>query len=102
MSLIELFCLVCGGVNGKGLFLPVDCGVGLGKPGESEDDIFLSTIHYVEENFMEYSSGVDGEHGGETDVTSFVWGGVSILCQDGGFEASLGELVLFYKVPVYT
>ena len=35
MSLIELICLVSGGVNGKGLFLPVDCGVGLGEPRES-------------------------------------------------------------------
>ena len=101
MSLVELICLVGGGVNGKGSLLPVNSGVGLSKPGESKDDILLSAIHYIEENFMEYSSNVNIECGGETHVTSFVWGGVSISYWDRGFEASLGELVLLYNVPVY-
>ena len=45
MDLVELICLVHRGVNEKGSFFPVDCGVGLGKPGESEDDVlFLQFI----------------------------------------------------------
>lgn len=102
MSLIELIHLVSGGVDGKGSFLPAACGVGHGKLGESEDDVFLSTIHYMEEDLVEYSSNVDIEHSGEMDVTSFVGCGISVPYWDRVFEAGLRVLMLLYEVPVYT
>ena len=76
-------------------------GIGLEKPGESKDDVLLSEIHHMEEDLVEYSSNMDIECGGETDVASFVQGRVCISYWNGGFEVSSGELVLLHKVPVY-
>ena len=99
--MIQLVCLVSGGVNGRGSFLPVDSGVGLSEPGESEDYVLLSAIHDVEENLVEYSSNVDIEGSVEMDVTSFVWDGVGVSYWDRVFKVGSGELMLLYEVPVY-
>ena len=83
MSLVELFCLVSGGVNGKSLFFPIDQGVGLNKLRKSKDDVFLSTVHYMKENLVGDSSSLDIEGGVEMDVASFVCSSVSISDRDG-------------------
>ena len=50
---------------------------------------------------MEYSGDADIECGGETEVSSFVWGGVGISYRNGDIKAGLGESVFLYEIPVY-
>ena len=57
----KVLCLVCGDVDGKSPLLPINHGVGLDKPVKSEDDILLSTVHYMEKDLVENSSNANIE-----------------------------------------
>ena len=50
---IEFFWLVTGFWNGQGLFGLVNDGVCGTEPGESEDDVFSSTAHDIEEVLLD-------------------------------------------------
>ena len=80
---------------------PVDGRVCSLEPGESEDDVFSSTAHDVEEMFLGDSFDVGIESAGVVNCICFVHGLVNIANSNGGGEFFSGELVFSDKLPVY-
>ena len=86
--------------DGQGLSDPVDGRVCGTEPGESEDDIFVTTAHDVEEMFLGYPFDVCIEGAGIADSTSFIRGLVDVSNGNGGGEFLGGESVFSDKLPV--
>ena len=82
------------------MFDPVNGGVRGAEPGESEDDVFSSTAHDVEEMLLSYSFDVGVEGASITDCTSFVRGLIYVTNGDGGGEFFGGEAMFSDKLPV--
>ena len=87
--------------DGQGLPDPIDGGVCGLEPGESEDDIFASTVHDVEEMFLGDPFNVGVEGASIADCTGLVRSLVDITNSDGGGEFFCGEAVFSDKLPVY-
>ena len=70
------------------------------EPGESEDDVFTSTAHDVEEMLLgdPFDVGVEGT--GVADCTSLVRSLVNIANSDGRGEFFCGESVFSDELPV--
>ena len=79
---------------------PVNGGVGGVEPGESEDDVFLSTTHDVEEMFLNNSFNVGVESASITNCTSFVRSLVNVANGNGRGKFLSGESVFSDKLPV--
>ena len=93
--------MIAGFRDSQGLPDPIDGGVCGTEPGESEDDVFSSTTHNVEEMFLGYPFDVRIEGASITDSTSFVCGLVDIVNSNGGGEFLGGESMFPDKLPVY-
>ena len=70
------------------------------KPGESEDDIFLSTAHDVEEMLLSNPLDIGVEGASIVDCTSFVCSLIYIVNSDGGDKFLGGESVFPDELPV--
>ena len=101
MGGVQVFRLITRLRDGQGLSDLVNGGVCGTEPGESEDDIFLSTAHDIEEVFLSDPFDVDIEGTSVADCTSLVCGLVNVANSDGGCEFLGGELVFPDKLPVY-
>ena len=92
--------MVAGFGDGQGLPDPVDGGVRGVEPGESKDDIFLSTAHDVEEMLLSDPFDVGVESASIADCTSLVRGLINVANGDGGGEFFGRESVFPDKLPV--
>ena len=72
------------------------------EPRESEDDVFSSTVHDIEEMFLGNPSDVGVEGAGVANCTSFVHSLVYIANSNGGGKFFSGELVFSDELPVDT
>ena len=97
---IEIFGLITRFGDGQGLPSPVDGGVRSAEPGESEDDVFSSTAHDVEEMLFGDPFNVGIEGAGIAYCTSLVRGLIYVANGDGGGEFLSGESVFPDKLPV--
>ena len=79
---------------------PVDGGVHGSKPRESEDDIFTSATHDVEEMFLSDPFDVGIEGAGVVNCTGFVRSLINVSNGDGGGKFFSGEAVFPDKLPV--
>ena len=70
------------------------------EPGESKDDILLTTAHDVNEMFLGNSFNVHIKGASEADCTSFVRCLVNVANSDGGGEFFCGELMFSDELPV--
>ena len=93
--------MVAGFRDGQSLSDPVDGAVGGTEPGESEDDVFVSTAHDIEEVFLGDSFDVGIEGASVTNCTSFVRRLVNVANGDGGGEFFHREAMFPDKLPVY-
>ena len=71
------------------------------KPEESEDDIFLTTVHDVKEVFLCNPFDICVEDTSVADYTSFVYSLIYILDYDRGSKLLSGESVFPDKLLVY-
>ena len=55
----EFLGLVKGFLDGDGFVGPIDRGVDIFQPGESEDNVFVSQVHDIEGGSASYSSNVE-------------------------------------------
>ena len=92
--------MIVGFGDGQSLPDPIDGGVCGAKPEESEDDVFASTAHDVEEMFLGDPFDVGVESASIMNCTGFVRGLVYISNGDGGGEFLGGEFVFSDKLPV--
>ena len=88
---VEVFGLIKGFGDRKGLTFPVDRGIGGSQPGESEDDVSSSAGHNIESDFLEYSLDIGIQGTSMGDVPILVIRVVSIAGADGGGEFLGGE-----------
>ena len=97
---VKILWLVVGFRDGQGLLDPIYGGVCDTEPGESEDVIFVSTAHNVEEMFLgdPFNVGVEGTS--ITYRTSFVHSLIHIANSDGGGKFFGGEVMFPDKLPV--
>ena len=79
---------------------PVDGGVCGSEPGESEDDVFTSAAHDVEEVFLGDPFNVGVEGASVADCTSLIRSLVNVANCDGGGKFLGGESVFSDKLPV--
>ena len=86
--------------DSQGLSDPVDGGVRGAEPGESEDDIFSSTAHDIEEVFLGDPFDVSVEGASIADCTGFVRCLIHVTNGDGGGKFLGGESVFSDKLPV--
>ena len=100
MGRVEILWLVAGFRNSQGLSDPVNDGVGGMEPGESEDDVFSSTAHDVEEMLLSNLFNICVEGASIVNCTSFVCNLIYIVNGDGGGEFLSGELVFPDKLLV--
>ena len=100
MGGVKIFQLVTCFGNGQGFFDPVDGGVSGTEPGESKNDVFLSTAHNIEEVSLSDPFNVHVEGAGVADCTSFVHSLVDVVNGDGGGEFFSRESVFPDKLPV--
>ena len=70
------------------------------EPGESEDDIFTSTAHDIEEMFLGDPFDVGVESASVTDCTGFVHSLVNVVNSNGGGKFLSGESVFSDKLLV--
>jgi hypothetical protein len=94
--------LIGGFRDGDHWFFPINDGISGAKPGESEDDIFVSTVHDMEDGFLGNSFNVNEECHGIKNVAFLIGGLVDIFDFDGYRKAISGQLVLSNKGPVDT
>ena len=80
--------------------VPVNGGVYCLEPRHSQDDVIVSTVHYVKGFEVGYSFYLDVEGAKEMDVASFIGHLVCISYWYGYVESSSREMVFLYKVPV--
>ena len=92
--------MIAGFRDGQGLSDPVDGGVRCAEPGESEDDVFASTAHDIEEMFLGYPFDVGVEGASVADCTSFVRSLIYVTNGNGGGEFFGGEMMFPDKLPV--
>ena len=78
MGRVKVLQLVTRLRDGQGLLGPVDGGVCGVEPGESEDDIFLTTAHDIEEMLLNDPLNVCIKGASVVDCTSLVCGLVHI------------------------
>ena len=86
--------------DGQSLPGPINGGVGDAEPGESEDDVFSSTAHDVEEMFLGNPFNVHVEGASVTNCTGFVHCLVYVANCDRGGKFLSGEVVFSDKLPV--
>ena len=70
------------------------------KPGESEDDVFMSTAHDIEEMFLSDPFDVGIESASVADCTSLVFSLINVANGDGRGKFLGGESVFPDKLPV--
>ena len=92
--------MVAGFGDGQGLPGPIDGGVCGMKPGESKDDVLATTVHDIEEMFLDDPFDVGVEGAGVANCTSFVHSLIYIANGDGGGKFLGGESVFSDKLPV--
>ena len=92
--------MVTGLQDGQGLLDLVNGRVCGAESGESEDDIFSSTAHDIEEMFLSNPFNVRVECTGVADCTSFVHSLVDIVNSDERGKFFSGESVFPDKLPV--
>ena len=79
---------------------PINGGIGVLEPGESEDNIFSPTRHDVEEIFLCNAFYVGKEGTNEVNFSFFVWGLIVISYFDGDIKFHGGKGVFSDKLPV--
>ena len=79
---------------------PVNSGVHGSEPGESQDDVFASAAHDVEEMFLGDPFDVGVEGASVADCTGLVRSLVNVANGNGGGELLGGESVFSDKLPV--
>ena len=99
---VEVLRLIAGLRDGQSLLNPVDGGIRDMKPGKAEDDVFLSTVHDIEEMFLSNPFDVDIEGASIVDCTGFICSLVDIANSNEGGEFLGEESVFSDKLPVYT
>ena len=82
------------------MFDPIDGGVCGAKPEESENDIFSSAAHDVEEMFLSYPFDIGVKGTSIMDCTCFVRSLVYIVNSDGGGKFFCEEAVFPDELPV--
>ena len=82
------------------MFGPVDDGVHSSEPGESKDDILLTTAYDVEEMLLSNPFNVGIEDVSVMDCTSLVHCSVNIMNGNRGDEFFCGELIFSDELPV--
>ena len=86
--------------DGKSLFDPINSGIGNTEPGESKDDVLLSTTHDIEEMFLGNPFNVGIESASVVNCTGFVCSLVNVTNSNGGGEFLGGESVFSDELPV--
>ena len=92
--------MIAGFRDGQGLSDPVDSGVCGMEPGESEDDVFSSASHDIEEMFLSDPFDVGVESASIVNCTGFVHCLVNVVNSDGRGKFLGRELVFSDKLPV--
>ena len=70
------------------------------EPGESEDDVFTSTAHDVEEMFLGDPFNVGVKGASVVDCTGFVHGLVNVVNSNRGGKFFSGEVMFSDELPV--
>ena len=92
--------MIAGLGNDQGLYDPIDGGIGSMEPRESENDVFLTTVHDIEEVFLGNPFNVHIEGASIMNCISFVHSLIYITNCDREGEFFGGELVFSDKLPV--
>ena len=100
VSRVKVLQLITGFRDGQGLPGLVDGEVHDVELRESKDDVFLATVHDVEEMFLDNSFDVYIEGVGVMDCTRFVHSLIHISDCDRGGEFVCGKSVFPDKLPV--
>ena len=92
--------LVEGFLDGDGFVDPVDGGIDVFQPGESQDNILVSQVHDVEGGLASYSSNIEEQGGGKPDYSFRVNGVVRVSGLNGFLEALGGDSLFSNEPPV--
>ena len=92
--------MIVGFRDGQSLPGPIDGWICGSEPGESEDDVFTSTAHDIEEMLLGDSFNVGVEGVSVVDCTGFVHSLIYVANGNGGGKFLGGESVFPDKLPV--